>query len=187
MRNTKRNSQLKNDFPYFIYFTFNYIFPILLILFQCSFWIFNFNVRINRHHMKQFFHYYKTIKVWRKQFTLRWRHEASFNGKVRSYYICKNSGSKKVSVSLKKLKHLSSWARSVITYLLMWDSGALTEKETDYGLKKNMFRRTRRWYPKIQVKGISTLKRLCTSRKRKFNSNLARSLNRSFNPPKISY
>ena len=34
------------------------------------------------------------------------------------------------------------------------------------------------------MNGIQTMKRLCTSRKRKFNSNLLRSLNRQLNPPK---
>ena len=34
------------------------------------------------------------------------------------------------------------------------------------------------------VNGVSTMKRLCTSRKRKFNWSLPQSLNRSFNPPK---
>ena len=31
-----------------------------------------------------------------------------FNAKVRLYYVCNNSEFKKVSVSLRKLKHLSS-------------------------------------------------------------------------------
>ena len=46
------------------------------------------------------------------------------NGKVRSYYVCNSIEFKKVSVSLRKLKHLSLWARSVMTYLLVRDSGA---------------------------------------------------------------
>ena len=36
-----------------------------------------------------------------------------------------------------------------MTYLLMRDSDALTDKKTDYGRKENMYRRTRRLYPKI--------------------------------------
>ena len=46
------------------------------------------------------------------------------NGKVRLYYVCNNSEFKKVSVSLGKLKQLSSYARSIINYLLMGDSDA---------------------------------------------------------------
>ena len=44
-----------------------------------------------------------------------------------------------------------------------------------------MYRKTRREQPKILVKGISTMKRLCTSWERKLHSNLSRSLNLSLN------
>ena len=74
---------------------------------------------------------YKIIKNWRKRFN-GGNMKHPFNGKVRFYHVCKYSEFKKVSVSLRKLKHLSSWARNVVTYL----TGTLTDKETDYGLRK---------------------------------------------------
>ena len=51
---------------------------------------------------------YKTLTVWRKPFNGEdMKHP--INGKVRSYYVCNSIEFKKVSVSLRKLKHLSSW------------------------------------------------------------------------------
>ena len=74
---------------------------------------------------------YKTITVWRKQFYGEdMRHP--FKGKVRCVYNI----SEFKKVSLRKLKHLSSWACSVITYLLMGDSGASTDKKRITALRK---------------------------------------------------
>ena len=50
------------------------------------------------------------------------------NRKVQLYYVCNNIEFKRVLVPLRKLKHLSSWARSVMN-LLMRYSGAKTDKK----------------------------------------------------------
>ena len=52
-----------------------------------------------------------------------------FNGKVRLYYVGNNIEFKRVLGSLRKLKHLSSWVCSVVTYLLVRDSGASTDQK----------------------------------------------------------
>ena len=52
------------------------------------------------------------------------------NRKVQLYYVCNNIEFKKVLVPLRKLKHLSSWARSAII-IFLGDTLALkqTKKE----------------------------------------------------------
>ena len=42
-----------------------------------------------------------------------------FNGKVHFYYVWNHDEFKQVSVSLRKLRHLSFRARNVVIYLLM--------------------------------------------------------------------
>ena len=77
---------------------------------------------------------YKTLTVWRKPFN-GGDMKHPINGKVRLYYVCNNIEFKKVLVLLRILKHLSSWARSVMTHLLMRDSYALIEtKKTRFVL-----------------------------------------------------
>ena len=70
------------------------------------------------------------------------------DGKVRFYYICNYSEFRQVSVSLRKLKHLSSWARGVMTYLLMWD-WRFNRQRNRLRPQKYMYRKTGREQPKI--------------------------------------
>ena len=69
---------------------------------------------------------YKTLTVWRKPFD-GGDMKHSINGKWRLYYVCNWIEFEKVLVLLRILKHLSSWARSVMTHLLMRDSYALIQ------------------------------------------------------------
>ena len=48
-----------------------------------------------------------------------------------------------------------------MTYLLMRDSGAKTDKQTDYGVWKHMYRRTCRWTRKQENKQTNK-KDLCS-------------------------